>query len=93
MRAAFGDAEVRDWEALAGSYSLPDPDDEHVVAAAVLACAETIPARTGRRGPTLAVVEILDILEDRYGSPTLSRTFAAKSRYRSGQVSAKGIFG
>lgn len=34
MRLAFDDAEVAGWEKLEGSYRLPDPDDEHVVAAA-----------------------------------------------------------
>lgn len=42
MRAAFDDAEVQGWEALEGSYGLPDPDDEHVVAAAVVAGAGMI---------------------------------------------------
>lgn len=37
MRTAFDDAEVIGWEPLAGSYGLPDPNDEHVVAAAVVA--------------------------------------------------------
>lgn len=37
MRIAFDDAEVHGWEGLEGSYGLPDPDDEHVVAAAVVA--------------------------------------------------------
>ncbi len=37
MRSAFDDAEVTGWEPLAGSYGLIDPDDEHVVAAAVVA--------------------------------------------------------
>lgn len=37
MRGAFDDAEVHGWEGLEGSYGLPDPDDEHVVAAAVVA--------------------------------------------------------
>lgn len=42
MRSAFGDAEVDGWEGLEGSYGLPDPDDEHVLAAAVVAGAGAI---------------------------------------------------
>src|SRR5699024_12325541 len=34
MSQAFDDALVADWQALQGSYDLPDPDDEHVLAAA-----------------------------------------------------------
>lgn len=34
MRSAFDDAEVTGWEPLEGTYGLPDPDDEHVVAGA-----------------------------------------------------------
>lgn len=42
MNAAFADALVEGWEPLEGSYGLPDPDDEHVVAAAHLAGAGVI---------------------------------------------------
>jgi predicted nucleic acid-binding protein len=35
MRTHFDDAEVRNWEPYEGTFGLPDPDDEHVIAAAV----------------------------------------------------------
>ena len=42
MRHAFNDAEITGWEGLEGTYGLPDPDDEHVLAAAVVAGAGAI---------------------------------------------------
>ncbi|MEU4550615.1 PIN domain-containing protein [Micromonospora violae] len=42
MRQHFDDAEVGGWEGLEGTYGLPDPDDEHLVAAAVVANAGAI---------------------------------------------------
>lgn len=42
MRVAFDDAEVFGWEALEGTYGLPDVDDEHVLAAAVIGGAGAI---------------------------------------------------
>lgn len=42
MRSAFDDAIVQGWEGLEGSYGLPDPDDEHLVAAAVVGGAGAI---------------------------------------------------
>ena len=42
MRRVFDDAEITGWEGLDGTYGLPDPDDEHVVAAAVVAGAGAI---------------------------------------------------
>lgn len=42
MRSSFDDACVAGWEGLEGTFGLPDPDDEHVVAAAVVGGAGVI---------------------------------------------------
>ena len=111
MRTVFSDAMATGWEPLEGSYGLPDPDDEHVVAAAQIAGAgvivtanlkdfpkkllpdgiDAVPvteftrdavslsptrslaaitqiaSRSGRTGPQLTELDIIDILESRYG--------------------------
>jgi|SRR5215217_3793651 len=42
MRDAFSDAEVLGWEPFESSFTLPDPDDRHVVAAALVGRADAI---------------------------------------------------
>lgn len=42
MRDSFGDSLVYGWEGLEGTYGLPDPDDEHILAAAVVGGAGSI---------------------------------------------------
>jgi hypothetical protein len=42
MNSAFNDAVVANWESLEGTFGLPDVDDEHVVAAALVCGADVI---------------------------------------------------
>lgn len=42
MSSAFNDAVVLNWESLEGTFGLPDVDDEHVVAAALVGGADVI---------------------------------------------------
>lgn len=51
MRSSFGDAIVTNWEGLEGTYGLPDPDDEHVLAAAVVGGAGSIVTENYRDFP------------------------------------------
>lgn len=51
IRNAFTDAEATGWEALEGTYNLPDPDDEHIVAAAFVSGAGVIVTRNFRDFP------------------------------------------
>jgi predicted nucleic acid-binding protein len=62
MRTAFDDAEVQGWEGLAGTYGLPDPDDEHVVAAAVMSGAGAIVTHNVKDFPESKLPNGLDVV-------------------------------
>lgn len=52
MDATFSDASVAGWERLLASVELPDPDDRHVVAAAIRGGAQVIVTRNTGDFPT-----------------------------------------
>lgn len=65
MQRAFNDAEVTGWEGLEGTYGLPDRDDEHVVAAAVVAGAGVIITENHRDFPRTHLPGDLAVLSPR----------------------------
>jgi hypothetical protein len=65
MRGHFADAEVRGWEPLEGSFGLPDPDDEHVAAAAVFAGAGAIVTENLRHFPAQRLPQTVQVLPAR----------------------------
>jgi predicted nucleic acid-binding protein len=62
MRAAFDDSEIVGWEGLEGRYGLPDPDDEHVVAAAVVGGAGAIVTWNRKDFPSRRLPQGIDVL-------------------------------
>lgn len=61
MRSAFHDAEVHGWEGLEGTYGLPDPADEHVLAAAVVAGAGAIVTHNTKDFPRSRLPKGIDV--------------------------------
>jgi len=72
MRTAFKDALVVGWEGLEGSYGLPDPDDEHVLAAAVVANAGAIVTENVKDFPIDCLPAALDVVRpDQFATSTV----------------------
>lgn len=61
MGRAFHDAEAKGWEHLEGTFGLPDPDDEHVLAAAVTGGASVIVTHNTKDFPDRARPPGIDI--------------------------------
>lgn len=71
MRVAFDDALVLGWEPLAGTFGLPDVDDEHVVAAAVVGGAGAIVTDNLKHFPAEKVPNDIQVLSAvRFASDT-----------------------
>jgi hypothetical protein len=71
MRIAFDDAIVFGWENLEGTFGLPDPDDEHVLAAATIGGAGVIVTENDKDFPAALLPTGLEIQS--------ARDFAAKT--------------
>lgn len=65
MRTAFDDALVSGWEGLDGTYGLPDPDDEHVLAAAVVGNAGAIVTDNLKDFPAANVPSHINVITGR----------------------------
>lgn len=65
MRVHFDDALIIGWEPLEGTYGLPDVDDEHVVAAAVVGGAGAIVSDNLRHFPVDQVPHNIQVLSGR----------------------------
>ncbi|MBF6173416.1 PIN domain-containing protein [Nocardia blacklockiae] len=63
MKSAFDDALVEGWEPHEGTFGLPDPDDEHVLAAAVVGGAGAIVTDNVRDFPHAQVPDHIQILK------------------------------
>lgn len=62
MRTHFADSIVIGWEPHAGTFDLPDPDDEHVMAAAFVGSAEVIVTENLKHFPPAKVPPGIEVL-------------------------------
>jgi len=63
MKSSFDDALVEGWEPLEGTLELPDPDDEHVLAAAIVGSAGAIVTNNDKDFPASRVPKHIQILK------------------------------
>ena len=96
MRTMFPDAEIKGWEPLEGSFGLPDIDDEHVVAAAVLAKAGAIVTENAkdfpgdRVPPEIQILSAREFCRDTVGmNPQLALSAVREMAARSGRHGPK----
>lgn len=99
MRREFADAEVGGWEPLEGTFGLPDRDDEHVVAAAVIAGAGAIITENLKDFPADKIPPTIQVLSAREFA---KNTVALNARHalaavqeiasRSGRLTVEEIF-
>lgn len=81
MRSAFDDAEVTGWEPLVGTCALPDPDDEHVLAAAVVAGAGALVTSNVKDFPQDKLLAPVDVLRPaEFAANTVALSPAAANR-------------
>jgi predicted nucleic acid-binding protein len=94
LREVFSDAEVHGWEQFESTFTLPDPDDRHVVAAALVGRADAIVTYNVTDFPVSqlpSTVELLSPPEFALNSVTLD-PFKAR-RAIDGMVSRSGTGG
>jgi predicted nucleic acid-binding protein len=100
MRQVFDDAMVVDCESLEGSFGLPDPNDEHVLAAAVVGGADVIVTHNLRDFPRANVPAHIHVVAPAaFAADTVSASpdialravTAMAARYRAPQRSADEV--
>lgn len=96
MRLHFNDSIVKGWEGLEGTYGLPDPDDEHVLAAAVVGGAGCIVTDNFRDFPDDEIppeIQITSVQDFAYETvavrPELGLAAIQAMSNRTGKVGAK----
>lgn len=73
MNDAFDDSCITGWEGLVGTYGLPDPDDEHVLAAAVVGGAGAIVTANHKDFPVALIPNGINITSpQRFALDTVS---------------------